>query len=41
MLKNTNSNIISLDVATLKAGIYKLQINNETGLLKTLSFVKQ
>jgi hypothetical protein len=41
MLKNTISNIISLDVATLKAGIYKLQINNETGLLKTLSFVKQ
>jgi hypothetical protein len=41
MLKNTISNIISLDVATLKAGIYKLQINNESGLLKTLSFVKQ
>ena len=41
LLKNTNSNIISLDVAGFKAGIYKMQISNETGLLKTVSFVKQ
>ena len=41
LLKNTISNIISLDVAGFKAGIYKMQISNETGLLKTVSFVKQ
>jgi hypothetical protein len=41
LLKNTNSNIISLDVAGYKAGIYKMQISNETGLLKTVSFIKQ
>jgi hypothetical protein len=41
LLKNTNSNIISLNVAGYKAGIYKIQISNETGLLKTVSFIKQ
>ena len=40
MIKNTNSNIISLNVAGYKAGIYKMQISNETGLLKTVSFIK-